>query len=172
MQYPGGSASESSGVSAGVGSHRNGSAGSSPDFPGGYDSAEYGESPPDTTNRGSTAGSHVQHTYSHTPPALETSYASAPMPSGMPYHASSYSSSGATRTGYSTSTGQPVNYSSGGSGYVSFCDHLECVILTIGSRGYVYAGNGGDYPSPPGRSYPSAQQWSQSNFNFGSSSSR
>ena len=111
MQYP---ASESPGMS---GSHRNGSAGSSPDFPsGGYDSADYGESPPDSTNRGSTTGGHVQHPYSHTPPALDTPYAAPPMSSGMPYHAPAYSSSGAARGTYTGQTGQPVNYSSGGSG--------------------------------------------------------
>lgn len=113
MQYPG-SASESSGMSGGTGSHRNGSAGSSPDFPsGGYDSAEYGDSPPDTTNRGPSAGSHPSHPYSHTPPALESSYAGAPLNSGMPYHPAGYGSSGAS---YNAPTGQ--NYPVGGSGYV------------------------------------------------------
>lgn len=158
-------------MSGGVGSHRNGSAGSSPDFPG-YDSAEYGESPPDSTNRGSTGQVHQ----AYTPPSLET-YASAPMTSGMPYHTHTYSSSGPARTVYDAPAGQPVTYSNGGPGYVSFGPHRENVVFTLGSRPYVYTANGGDYPSPPGRSYPNAQPgaaptWTQSNYNFGGSSSR
>jgi hypothetical protein len=76
MQYPRDGASSSSGVSAAYGS-----AGSSPDFPG-YDSAEYGDSPPYTTNRRSTARSHLP------PIALKTSYATVLILSGMPYHPS------------------------------------------------------------------------------------
>ncbi|KIM30649.1 hypothetical protein M408DRAFT_288876 [Serendipita vermifera MAFF 305830] len=154
MQYPG-SASEGSGMSGGTGSRRKSSTSSSPDFPsGGYDSAEYGDSPPDSTNRGVSAGSHASHPYSHTPPALESSYAGAPINSGMPYHASGYSSSGA---GYTAAAAGP-NYPAGSSG------------------SYVYAANGSEYSSPPTRPYPNGQgqqsstAWRQPSYGFSGSS--
>jgi hypothetical protein len=142
----------SNGIAGGPGSQRqHGSAGSSPDF---YDSTEYTDSPPDSTNRGPTTGSaYAAHTYTHTPPSMEASYAGTPVVPGGSYHPPSYGAPAGG--GYGASTGHETGYNgaAASAGYVTYDgDHHEAG----GMRSYGIATSAGsEYVPGPNRGYSS-----------------
>jgi hypothetical protein len=145
----------SNGMAGGPGSQRqHGSAGSSPDFAGGYDSTEYTDSPPDSTNRGPTTGSaYAPHAYTHTPPSIDASYAGGPVVSGGSYHPSPYATTPGGAYGPPGGHETAYNGAAANAGFVTFDgDHHEA----SGMRSYSMTTTAGsEYVPGPNRGYSS-----------------
>jgi hypothetical protein len=163
-----------SSMSGGHGSHRkNGSAGSSPDFPaGGYDSPEYERSSPPDSARGPATYGH--QTYSHNAPTMDQSYAGAPVASAGSYHPT-YAAPGSGAGGYGASTGHEGAYTAaGGAGYVYYNGKDQAAQDQGRSRSYSLNSTGGEFSTTlTTRSYSTSSQgsnWSNSGYAYSDSS--